>query len=132
MKTISDINEFLKSRRSIRKFKDTDIPEDTIDKILEAGRWAVSGRNSQPWRFVIVKDKKVKHELSRLTKYESFIETSNVSIAVFFNHAAGYDRDKDMMGMGACMQNMLLAVHFFGLGAVWIGQILAKKILTTH
>jgi len=54
-----DINRFLellKARRSIRRFKPDAIPEGCVDKILEAGRWAMSEANAQPWEFIVVRD----------------------------------------------------------------------------
>lgn len=60
------INQFLeltKKRRSIRKFKSDPIPDEYINKILEAARWSPSGANGQPWSFIVVKDKKIRHEL---------------------------------------------------------------------
>ena len=54
------IDEFLdlaRKRRSIRKFKPAPVPDEYIEKIIEAGRWAMSGANGQPWEFIVVKDK---------------------------------------------------------------------------
>jgi nitroreductase len=51
--------DLVKNRRTIRRFKPDSIPDDYIDKIIEAARWAPSGYNSQPWEFVVLKDKKV-------------------------------------------------------------------------
>ena len=53
----------VKTRHSVRKFKPDPIPEDTIEKILEVARWAMSGANSQPWEFIVVTDPKIKKEL---------------------------------------------------------------------
>jgi 5,6-dimethylbenzimidazole synthase len=55
--------KLVKTRHSVRKFKPDPIPEDTIDKILEVARWAMSGANSQPWEFIVVTDPKIKKEL---------------------------------------------------------------------
>ena len=52
--------ELVRNRRSIRRFKSDPIPDEAIDKIIEAARWAPSGYNSQPWEFVVIKDKKLK------------------------------------------------------------------------
>ena len=52
--------ELAKARRSIRRFKSDPISDEYVDKIVEAARWAPSGFNSQPWEFVVVKDKKLK------------------------------------------------------------------------
>lgn len=54
--------ELVKARRSIRSFKPNPIPIGYINKILEAARWAPSGANSQPWEFIVVKDKVLKDE----------------------------------------------------------------------
>jgi nitroreductase len=48
-------------------------------------------------------------------------------IAVFLDNSLSYDRTKDCQAIGACIQNMLLAVHSMGLGAVWLGEILKSK-----
>ncbi|MBI4334148.1 MAG: nitroreductase family protein [Chloroflexi bacterium] len=55
--------ELVKSRRSIRKFKPDPIPDEYVDKIIEAARWAPSGANCQPWEFVIVKNKETKEKI---------------------------------------------------------------------
>ena len=58
-----DYNGFLelaKARRTIRRFRPDPIPDEYIDKIIEAARWAPSGFNMQPWEFVVVRDKKLK------------------------------------------------------------------------
>lgn len=117
----------IKNRRSIRKYTDKDISIDIINQILESGRWAPSGLNNQPWRFSVIKDISIKNELSKLTKYHRIIETSNTCIAVFYNVGTGYNRDKDLMSIGACVQNMLLTADSLNLGGVWLGEILNKK-----
>ena len=57
--------DIIRRRSSIRKLKPDPIPEEYINKILEAGRWAMSGANSQPWEYIVVKDPKVKKDLFR-------------------------------------------------------------------
>jgi nitroreductase len=56
--------ELVKARRSIRRFKPDPVPDEYIDKIIEVARWAPSGYNTQPWDFVIIKDKKLKEILT--------------------------------------------------------------------
>lgn len=58
--------ELLKSRRSIRAYKSTPIPDEHIQKIIEAARWAPSGGDSQPWEFIIVKRKEMKDKIADL------------------------------------------------------------------
>ncbi|MHA1315302.1 MAG: nitroreductase family protein [Candidatus Helarchaeota archaeon] len=118
----------IKSRRSIRKFMmDKEITDDLIIKILEAGSWAPSGLNNQPWRFIIVKNPKIKKDLADCTKYGKIIKNAPVLIAVFFDQNKGYNRTKDMQAIGACIQNMLISIHAFNLGAVWLGEILNQR-----
>ena len=114
-------------RRSIRAYTGEPVDDDSIMAILEAARWAPSGLNNQPWRFVIIRDKSVRENLSALTKYRRIVRECDVCVAVFFHSPSGYDRDKDMMGIGAAIENMLLAAHSMGLGAVWLGEILKSK-----
>lgn len=57
--------DLVKTRASVRKLKPDPIPDADINKILEVGRWAMSGANGQPWDFIVVKDPTVKQELFR-------------------------------------------------------------------
>jgi nitroreductase len=65
---IDEFLELAKKRRTIRRFKPDPIPDDCIEKILEAARWAQSGGNGQPWEFIVVKDKDTKDKISELVK----------------------------------------------------------------
>lgn len=56
--------EVIQKRRSIRKYKEDPIPEDTLLRVLEAARLSPSGKNLQPWKFIIVKDKELKDMLA--------------------------------------------------------------------
>ncbi len=114
----------IRTRRSIRKFTGRCVPDEMIDAVLDAGRWAPSGMNNQPWRFAVVRDRDLRQDLGRCTKYGAVVNSADVIIAVFYNTSAGYDRTKDIQSIGACIQNMLLAAHDLGLGAVWLGEIL--------
>ena len=58
-----DFLELVKKRRTIRRFKPDPIPDEFVDRIIEAARWAPSGYNSQPWEFVVVKDRKLKDDI---------------------------------------------------------------------
>ncbi len=67
-KTYDMLLKLVKTRMSVRKFRPDPIPEDTIDKILEVARWAMSGANSQPWEFVVVTDARSKNSCATLTR----------------------------------------------------------------
>jgi len=117
----------IRSRRSIRHYSDKPVSDEDLQAILEAGRWAPSGLNNQPWRFVVVRDSKVKNEIAEQTRYREIVRGAPVAIAVFIDNHASYDRVKDCQGIGACLQNMCLATHAVGLGGVWLGEILKNK-----
>ena len=119
--------EVISSRRSIRKYRNEPVSDRLINEILEAGRWAPSGLNNQPWRFAVIKDPAVKKLLSGLTNYSGIILDSDFCIVVFYNTSAGYHREKDIMSIGACIQNMLLYSHYLGIGSVWLGEILKNR-----
>lgn len=122
-----EVREAIRTRRSIRKFLEKPVGEEEIREVLEAGRWAPSGLNNQPWRLVVVRDRSMAEELAGCTKYSSIVRAAPVLICVFLNHSESYDRDKDLMAIGALVQNMLLAAHSLGLGSVWLGEILKAK-----
>lgn len=129
-----DILDTVKTRRSVRRFIDKSVPHELIQRILEAGRWAPSGLNNQPWRVAVITDTNLQDELSQLTQYSRIVLSAKVLIAVFLHNAESYDRTKDVQAIGAFIQNMLLEAHSLGLGAVWLGEIIKsnaqiKKIL---
>lgn len=119
--------EAIKTRRSVRGFTDENVGDETIEQILEAGRWAPSGLNNQAWRFIIVRNTDTKTALSKLTEYGHTIKNSPVLIVVFLDRDHMYHYTKDIQSIGACIQNMLLAIHSMGLGGVWLGEILKNK-----
>ncbi len=122
-----DVLECIKTRRSVREFLDKDIAEGTIDEILGSARRAPSGLNNQPWRFAVVKNADVKNSLAEQTHYGDIIKNAPVCIVVFLDNTAVYDRTKDLMAVGACIENLLLCAHSLGIGAVWLGEILKNK-----
>ena len=123
----NDLLNLIKSRRSVRNFVYKKIDNDTIGAILECARWAPSGRNSQPWKVSIVSHPTVKRLIAENSKYGGIIESAYLNFVVFLDLERGYDRTKDVLAIGAFIQNMLLAIHAKGLGAVWIGEILKNK-----
>ncbi len=121
-----DLLEGIYSRRSVREYTDEPVSREDVMEILRAGSWAPSGLNNQPWRFVVVRDEVRRRELAKLTRYRQIIEGAPTALAVFCDQEATYNKVKDHQGIGACLQNMLLAAHALGLGAVWLGEILNR------
>jgi len=113
--------EFLKSRRSIRVFKDEELDLDTILKILDIARWAPSARNAQPWEFIIVRNKETLKKLGELSPATRPILNAPAAIVVVTDPGVApvtYQVD------GACVtMYILLAIHALGLGGVWINAL---------
>ena len=115
------------NRRSVREFTDRLVSKDEINTILNAGRWAPSGLNNQPWRFIIVREKSAIMQLSECTHYTKVVAGAPLLIAVYLDTENSYSHTKDVQAIGAAIQNMLLACCELGLGAVWLGEILKQN-----
>ncbi len=115
------------ARRSIREYTTEPVSRQVLRDIINAGIWAPSGLNNQPWRFVIVTDPAIRDQLADQTHYHHIVRAAPALIAVFLDTEDMYDEVKDHQAAGACIQNMLLATEAYGLGAVWLGQILKNK-----
>jgi len=125
---IPDHLPYLKGRRSIRKFKSQPVPQELIDKILEAGTWAPSAGNVQPWHLYLVYNDEVKQKLAHSALDQRFIEKSPLVIVV----CADKNKAQSIYGergenfymyqdTAALVQNMLLEAFSLGLGSCWIG-----------
>ena len=125
---MNEVLRAIKERRSIRSFKTDPVEPEKIEAILEAARWAPSGKNTQPWRLVVVQSQEKREQLGRLVTQMDMIRTAPVTIAVLLDTEAGYDRTKDVQAIGACAQNILLAAHSLGLGACWIGRVRDEQV----
>lgn len=113
-----DILEIIKTRRSIRKYTTEPVSNDSINKLLEAGRWAPSAGNKQPWKFIVVTDRKELQELSAVLSTGKFIAEAPLAIAVVINPETSHRYLEDG---AAAIENILLEAHSSGLGACWIG-----------
>ncbi|MCR4392416.1 MAG: nitroreductase [Candidatus Acetothermia bacterium] len=125
---MNEVLRAIQERRSIRVFRPDPVEPEKVDAILDAGRWAPSGKNTQPWRFVVVESKEKRDELGRIVTQMDMVRSAPVTIAVLLDTRAGYDATKDAQGIGACAQNMLLAAHSLGLGACWIGRVRDEQV----
>lgn len=123
----SPVLEAIFKRRSIREYTAEPVDLENLFTLIQAGFWAPSGLNNQPWRFVIIQDDKTRADLADLTHYRHIVLAAPALIAVYLARADMYDEVKDHQATGACLQNMLLAAEALDLGAVWLGQILKNK-----
>ena len=118
---LMSVIDLLLSRRSIRKYKTEQIPQDTIQKILEAGRYAPSASNGQPWRFIVLTDPEVKEKLSH-RQWSGFIRDSAFAIVGCAYEGSAYARKWSTVDTTIAMQNMVIAAWGLGIGSCWVGD----------
>ena len=138
-----DVLEAIKTRRSIRRYKATPVDDKTIETVLEAARWAPSWANTQCWRFIVVRDSKIKEELANITTYNNpstdairnapvlIVACAELGKAGYYSGEQATDKgDWYMFDVAIAMQNLALAAHSLGLGTVYNGLFDAKKAAT--
>ncbi|MGD0994196.1 MAG: nitroreductase family protein [Candidatus Bathyarchaeia archaeon] len=130
-----DLLEIIKNRRSIRVFKKQDVPQDIIEKLLEAARWAPSAGNVQPWAFVVAISQKMKQNLSMAAFGQKDLEEASVVFVVCADEKLAEQsygvRGKSLYCLqdtAAAIQNILLTAHSLGLGSCWIGAFKEDEI----
>ena len=129
---MNEVLQAIKERKSVKKFKDTPVPKECIEQIIEAGLYAPSGLNKQAPIVIAVTDKKTRDELSRLNagkdpffRSDPFYGAPCVLVVLADKNAAHTYLYDGSLTMG----NMLLAAHSLGLGACWIHR--AKETFET-
>ena len=125
-----EVFECIRRRRTIREYKSDPIPEDVLEKILQAGRWSPSSSNSQPWDFVVVQDPSTLSELGRIATQGSFISDAPLAIVIVMENAP-----RPQLDAGRAIQQMELVAWSEGLGTCFVGvriedqQIAVKELL---
>jgi nitroreductase len=107
--------EILKTRRSIREYLDKEISKDLLEKIVDAGRFAPTARNVQPWEFIVITQAPTLKKLSELAENGRFLAQAKACIAVFCSDTKYYLED----GCAATC-NILLAATSLGIGSCWV------------
>lgn len=116
-----EISEAIFTRRSVRKYKDIDIDQSLIDKILAAAMQAPSARNYQPWHFLYTKDKQQLASLSDIHPYGKMLASAGCAILVCGDLSIEPEMGYNALNCAAAIQNILLMAHALNLGAVWLG-----------
>lgn len=108
-------------RRSIRKYTSEHINDELIKKLLTAGMYAPSAGNEQPWEYIVVRNKELLVEITKVHPYSSMLKEADAAIIVCGNLKKEKFKDFWVQDCSASTQNILLAAHTQGLGAVWLG-----------
>jgi nitroreductase len=116
-----DTLKAIHTRRSIREYKDKPIPEEMVIELLKAAMASPSARNQQPWEFVVITDPELRRKIPAVCPFAQMIVDAPLAVLVCgdlkIETAPGYW----VIDCAAATQNMLLAAHAHGLGAVWTG-----------
>ena len=128
------INAIL-TRRSIRAFAKTPLPAEDIDMMLRCLEAAPSAGNLQPWRFKVIRNKEIKERLCALSFDQKALVQAPVVFAVTAQPAESAVKYGELgasffciQDTAAAVQNLLLAAHALGYGAVWIGVVREAEI----
>lgn len=130
-----DVFEAIKTRRSIRRFSDRPVSNETIIKVIQAATFAPSAHNKQPWGFIVVTEKEKLKDIADVSKYAKFLPQASVAIVVCADFS--YKRNcPDERGLeyfsvqdsAAAVQNMLLTARGLELGSCWIGDFNEKQL----
>jgi len=130
-----DIYEAIYLRKSVRAFKDTEVPEEIITRILNAAKMAPSANNRQEWRFVVVRNQETRKKLAQAAFGQSFIAEAPLVIACCAETEENVMACKQLcypIDVAIVVDHITLLAAAEGLGTCWIGAFSedqVKKVL---
>jgi len=110
------VSEAIQTKRAVRKFKDTPIPEDVIRKILNAGRRSQSSKNEQAWNFIIIQDRKTLRALSKCGQWAGHLAGAAMAVAILTPEPMA--KFQTMFDAGQAAAFMQLTALELGVGSV--------------
>src|SRR5215468_3236035 len=117
--------EAIKTRRVQRAFSLRDVEPDKLERIVDAGRHAMSARNMQPWQFIVVRDRARLKQMGELCSTGKFVSDAPAAIVVLKNTENARWGDVDC---AQAVQNMAVAGWALGLGTCWVGNFDKEKL----
>jgi len=123
------------TRKSVREYTTQPVPDEMVREILEAAMQAPSAMNRQPWHFILVGDRSQLDALAAILRFGQMLKTAPLGIVVCGDLELDKQRGYWVQDCSAATQNLLVAAHDRGLGAVWLGvypveeRVLALKKL---
>ena len=110
-----EVYECLRDRRTVRRFAPTPVPENVLDRLLNAARWAPSSRNQQPWHLVVVRKRETLAQMGQIAGTGSFIGDAPLAIALVMENA-----DQPAMDGGRALQQMEIMAWSEELGTCFV------------
>lgn len=128
-----DLYEAIRNRVSTRSYRGDPVEDEKLDRILEAARLAPSGKNGQPWVFIVVKDRETRESLVPACKDQKFVGEAPVVIAACGNEELAYKKmggywNSLPVDIGIALEHLMLAAEAEGLGTCWIGAFKEEEV----
>ncbi len=138
---MSDLMSLIQTRRSIRKYEDRPVPEQSLAQILESIKWAPSWANTQCWEVIVVKDSAAKEKLQASLPpkgnpaFKAMVQAPVVLVLCAKAKSSGFYKEVAatkfgewmMYDLGIATQNICLTAHYLGLGTVVVGMFDHQK-----
>ncbi|GAH25912.1 unnamed protein product [marine sediment metagenome] len=133
MKQFTSLMDLIEKRKSIRSYKHQDVEEEKLNYILQAFRKAPSAKNLQPWKLIIVKDKKKISDLSIACNNQTFLSEAPILIVACAKEDEAYGVMGGYMNsypidIALALEHLILAATEKGLGTCWIGAFKEKLV----
>lgn len=116
-----EVLDAILTRRSIRAYDDRPVPEELVERLLRAAMAAPSARNGQPWQFVVLTDRDMLAKAATINPYAGMAAQAPLAIVICADPRLEKSSGYWPVDCAAAAENMLLAAHGLGLGAVWTG-----------
>jgi len=113
---LMDVYNCIKTKLAVREFKIDPVPDSLVLRILQAGRWAPSSMNHQPWQFIVIKEKPVLESAVAIGEIRPFVATAPMAIAIVMD-----DYDRPLLDAGRALQQMQLMAWSDGIGSCFVG-----------
>lgn len=123
--------EAVKGRYSVRKYLDKPVPDEDLQAVLESAQFAQSAKNFQDWRFVVVRDKKIRENLVPACKNQQFVAAAPISIVccgINTDYILTCGQHSYALDVSIAMENMALTAHDRGLGTCWLGAFYEDQV----
>ena len=124
-----DAMDAILSRRSIRRYTSQKVSDGLIKELLEAAMNAPSAGDERPWHFVVIDDRNILEKVTRFHPYSGMLRKAQVAILVCVDLDLGNEGFLVQDG-SAATENLLIAAHAKGLGAVWLGIYPLRERMT--
>ena len=128
-----NVYEAIKQRTSMRAFKSTPVEAEKLERILDAARRAPSGKNGQPWTFIVITDTETRKKLVPACKNQEFIAQAPIIIVACGQEEYAYKKmggywNSLPVDIGIAVEHLMLAAEAEGLGTCWIGAFVEEEV----